>query len=314
MRKNIAFATVIAITLVIAAGCAQYVWYPVPVPGGNGNNQSEDIYVISEGESIDSTELQNIIDNYDGIKGPSKEKPVEIPVSEPLKIAKDFTFDGVKLVSENTSGASSFSMRSAGNEEEPIGIDLSSSTGDITLTIKNSTISGFGYAIKSNKAEGKQENGKVKSGSLSLIIENSTFSDCFKGLYATDIKNLMITGSTFDSMGTAATAGNVIGRSGSAIDINQMTAGGTITITNSTFINCGNKNEEGTTSGAIKIKVRGDIEDRADDIPWTAAGSFEKVTIQGCNFGDTEADKNRADVVLGTSKHASTDDFKYDIQ
>ena len=310
MRKNIAFATVIAITLVIAAGCAQYVWYPVPVPGGNGNNQSEDIYVISEGESIDSTELQNIIDNYDGIKGPSKEKPVEIPVSEPLKIAKDFTFDGVKLVSENTSGASSFSMRSAGNEEEPIGIDLSSSTGDITLTIKNSTISGFGYAIKSNKATGNKEaNGTVNGGSLTLIIENSDFSDCFKGLYATDIKDLTITGSIFKNMGTDAAGEDVVKRSGSAIDVNQMSAGGTITITNSTFTDCGST--KGTTSGAIKVKVRGGSDDEAKDIPATNVnGSLTGgLIIKDCTFSD-----NRRDVVIGTSQYASTGNFKYDIQ
>lgn len=308
MRKNIAFVAVIAITLVIAAGCAQYVWYPVPVPGGNGNNQSEDIYVISEGESVDSAKLQDIIDNYDGIKGPSKENPVEIPVSAPLKIAKDFTFDGVKLVSENTSGASSFSMRSAGNEEEPIGIDLSSSTGDITLTIKNSTISGFGYAIKSNKATGNKEaNGTVNGGSLTLIIENSYFSDCFKGLYATDIKDLTITGSTFIKMGTDAAGEDVVKRSGSAIDVNQMSAGGTITITNSTFTNCGST--KGTTSGAIKVKVRGGSDDEAKDIPATNVnGSLTGgLIIKDCTFSD-----NRRDVVIGTSQYASTAAFDYE--
>ena len=300
MRKNIVFAFLIAITLAIAAGCNQYVLLPYPVPGGS-STQSDNIYVISG--DIGNVNLQNIINNYDGIKGPSKENPVEIPVSAPLKIAKDFTFDGVKLVSENTSGASSFSMRSAGNEEEPIGIDLSSSTGDITLTIKNSTISGFGYAIKSNKATGNKEaNGTVNGGSLTLIIENSDFSDCFKGLYATDIKDLTITGSTFINMGTDAAGEDVVKRSGSAIDVNQMSAGGTITITNSTFTNCGST--KGTTSGAIKVN-------EAKDIPATNVnGSLTGgLIIKDCTFSD-----NRRDVVIGTSQYASTGNFKYDIQ
>ena len=307
IRKNIVFEFLIAITLANAAGCNQYVLLPYPVPGGS-STQSDNIYVISG--DIGNVNLQNIINNYDGIKGPSKENPVEIPVSAPLKIAKDFTFDGVKLVSENTSGASSFSMRSAGNEEEPIGIDLSSSTGDITLTIKNSTISGFGYAIKSNKATGNKEaNGTVNGGSLTLIIENSDFSDCFKGLYATDIKDLTITGSTFINMGTDAAGEDVVKRSGSAIDVNQMSAGGTITITNSTFTNCGST--KGTTSGAIKVKVRGGSDDEAKDIPATNVnGSLTGgLIIKDCTFSD-----NRRDVVIGTSQYASTGNFKYDIQ
>ena len=314
MRKNIVFAFLIAITLAIAAGCNQYVLLPYPVPGGS-STQSDNIYVISG--DIGNVNLQNIINNYDGIKGESKESPTQIPVKEPLIIAKDFTFEAVELTPAATSGASLFAARSDENKELPIGINLSGSTDDITLTIRDSKISGFGYAIMSNKANGSKEddpNSSVNPGSLTLIIENSDFSDCFKGLYATDIKDLTVTDSTFTNMGTDAFGEDVVTRSGSAIDINQMSAGGTIKITNSTFTNCGS--DKGSTSGAIKIKVRGDIDDFATDTPATNVnGSLEEVIIKDCKFG-TEAGgvANRADVVLGTSHYASTDDFEYDIQ
>ena len=189
MRKNIVFAFLIAITLAIAAGCNQYVLLPYPVPGGS-STQSDNIYVISG--DIGNVNLQNIINNYDGIKGESKESPTQIPVKEPLIIAKDFTFEAVELTPAATSGASLFAARSDENKELPIGINLSGSTDDITLTIRDSKISGFGYAIMSNKANGSKEddpNSSVNPGSLTLIIENSDFSDCFKGLYATDIKD-----------------------------------------------------------------------------------------------------------------------------
>ena len=309
MRKNIVFAFLIAITLAIAAGCNQYVLLPYPVPGGS-STQSDNIYVISG--NIGNVNLQNIINNYDGIKGESKESPTKIPVKEPLIIAKDFTFEAVELTPATTSGASLFAARSDENKELPIGINLSGSTDDITLTIRDSKISGFGYAIMSNKANGSNEddpNSSVNPGSLTLIIENSDFSDCFKGLYATDIKDLTVTDSTFTNMGTDAFGEDVVTRSGSAIDINQMSAGGTITITNSTFTNCGST--KGTTSGAIKVKVRGGSDDEAKDIPATNVnGSLTGgLIIKDCTFSD-----NRRDVVIGTSQYASTGNFKYDIQ
>ena len=307
MRKNIVFAFLIAITLAIAAGCNQYVLLPYPVPGGS-STQSDNIYVISG--DIGNVNLQNIINNYDGIKGESKESPTQIPVKEPLIIAKDFTFEAVELTPAATSGASLFAARSDENKELPIGINLSGSTDDITLTIRDSKISGFGYAIMSNKANGSKEddpNSSVNPGSLTLIIENSDFSDCFKGLYATDIKDLTVTDSTFTNMGTDAFGEDVVTRSGSAIDINQMSAGGTITITGSRFTNCGD--EAGTTSGAIKVKVRGAEDDKATDIPAICHGSLGNLIIKDCTFSD-----NRRDVVLGTSQYASTAGFKYDIQ
>ena len=148
-----------------------------------------------------------------------------------------------------------------------------------------------------------------------MVIENTDFSNCFKGLYATDIKNLTVTGGTYEDMGTASTTeDNVIKRSGAAFDINQMYAGGgNITFTGVTFKNCGGSDTPSkTTSGAIKVKVRGSEDDKATDIPKiTTPGAIKSLTVKNCTF-----DGNRADVVLGTSGYESTGNFKVndDIQ
>ena len=85
-------------------------------------------------------------------------------------------------------------------------------------------------------------------------------------------------------------------RSGAGFDIDQRTKGGSISITGSTFTNCGKPassegydvgSDDVLTSGAIKIKVRFDKGDK------TAA--FDSVEIIGNTFSG-----NRADIVLGT--------------
>lgn len=86
-----------------------------------------------------------------------------------------------------------------------------------------------------------------------------------------------------------------------------MVAGNSIVIEDSTFSQCGaGKGTTGTTSGAIKVKVRRDKD--AKDIPQDANGQFTNgVTIKNCTFSDD----NRADVVLGTSSIAHTADFDF---
>ena len=113
--------------------------------------------------------------------------------------------------------------------------------------------------------------------------------------------------STFTDMGRGATGTGVIERSGSAIDINQMSAGEIITITDSSFTNCGGA--DGTTSGAIKVKVRGGKDDIETDIPAAAAGSLKKLIVNDCYFSG-----NRADIVIGTKNHPSTGEFDKDLQ
>ena len=242
-------------------------------------------------------------DDYDGVKGTTGSV---ITVDEPIVLTKDFVFDSVTLDGGRTESDS---------KENPIGINLSSSRSDITITIKDSELKNFGYAITSNKAEGKGADGKVNSGSLTLIIENTDFSNCFKGLYATDIKNLTVKGGSFVDMGAESVSTTVVTRSGSALDINQMINGGTISITGATFEKCGKVGDTNVTSGAIKIKTRGGEEDKATDIPTIENGvSFEKLVVKDCIFGTGE-DANRYDVVLGTSGYSTTKNIKtIDIQ
>lgn len=257
------------------------------------------LYSLTENKNY--SDIKEVLKNYDGIKGKSG---VVLTVDETIKLDKSFTFEDISLkggqIEQNA-------------DESPIGIDLSDSTGDITLTIKNSKLQDFGYAICSNKANGKGENGTVNNGSLTLVIENTDFSNCYKGLYATDIKNLTVEGGTYDGMGKAATTENdVVKRSGAAFDINQMYAGGgNITFTGVTFKNCGGSDTTSkTTSGAIKVKVRGGEDDAATDIPAiTNAGKITSLTVKDCTF-----EGNRADVVIGTSGYHSTSNFGYSIQ
>ncbi len=257
------------------------------------------LYSLTENKNY--SDIKEVLKNYDGIKGKSG---VVLTVDETIKLDKSFTFEDISLKGGQTEQNA---------DESPIGIDLSDSTGDITLTIKNSKLQDFGYAICSNKANGKGENGTVNNGSLTLVIENTDFSNCYKGLYATDIKNLTVEGGTYDGMGKAATTENdVVKRSGAAFDINQMYAGGgNITFTGVTFKNCGGSDTTSkTTSGAIKVKVRGGEDDAATDIPAiTNAGKITSLTVKDCTF-----EGNRADVVIGTSGYHSTSNFDYSIQ
>ena len=263
------------------------------------NNAELNLLIVETSKKL--SELGKL-SGYDGIKGTSRN--VVLTFDKPLQLTDEsFYFESITLDGggEEKDG-----------KEDPKGIDFSTSRKNVSLTIKDCNVREFGYAISSNKANGNGETGTVNKGSLTLIIENSSFSDCFKGLYATDIRNLKITDSDFKDMGTHSTSTGVVDRSGSAIDVNQMSAGEIISITGSSFTRCGDPNEtdEKITSGAIKVKVRGNGDDDEKDIPYVAAaGSLTLLRIQDCEFSD-----NRADVVLGTSGHASTAAFAADIQ
>ena len=259
-------------------------------------------YYILEGNESYSKIKSAIKDEHIGIKGKSSD--VVLTIDEPVYLERNFAFENITLKG---------TAESPYNKENPHGIDFKNSTDDVTLTLKHVKMSEFGYAISSNKANGSEKddsNSSVNLGSLTLVIDRSEFSNCFKGLYATDITNLTITNSKFSNMGEAAEGTDVVKRSGSAIDVNQMIAGESIVIMNSEFTNCGNEGAEGTTSGAIKVKVRGGEDDEATDIPAICSGSFsEGLTVSGCIFSD-----NRADVVIGTSSYESTGKFTADIQ
>ena len=86
-------------------------------------------------------------------------------------------------------------------------------------------------------------------------------------------------------------------------DINQFAKGGDIVIYDSTFTDCGNAG----TSGAIKIKVRGGIQDAATDVPRNQTGSLESVLIQDCKFNNNK----NGDLVLGTGSAGANPQFTY---
>ena len=265
-------------------------------------NNSLNYYILTESKKY--SEIKSAIaDEYIGIKGKSSSEVV-LTIDEPVYLERDFAFENIALKGN---------AESPYDKENPHGIDFKDSTEDVTLTLKHVKMSEFGYAISSNKANGRKDtdpNSNVNPGSLTLVIDRSEFRNCFKGLYATDIRNLTITNSKFSNMGEASEGTDVVKRSGSAIDVNQMIYGESIKIMNSEFTNCGKEGNEETTSGAIKVKVRGGEDDEATDIPAICSGSFsEGLTVSGCIFSD-----NRADVVIGTSSYESTGKFTADIQ
>ena len=162
------------------------------------------------------------------------------------------------------------------------------------MTLKNVDFKDFTHAITIGG-----------SGTVDLTISGGTFDNCYKGLYASRLGDLNVSGVTMKNIGIASKAGSdsaegekpKMDRSGAGFDIDQRTKGGSISITGSTFTNCGNptssevettdETEAKLTSGAIKIKVRPS---------YSAEASFESVEITGNEFNN-----NRADIVLGTT-------------
>ena len=149
--------------------------------------------------------------------------------------------------------------------------------------------------------------GKRGEAVSSLTVTGVEFSDIpSKGIYGEAIGDLSVTDNTFGTTGTG-TGGSLpeIQRSSAAIDINQTMAGGNVTISGNKFNNCGT--EDGSTSGAVKIKVRnipveqaagqaGDFEEGA-----TYVGSFESITVERNTYTDCVRD-----IVLGTGYVAET--------
>ena len=228
------------------------------------SNNVGDVLFVEEGTTID--DIQTIIDDgyYDGIVGTGTER-VAIAATDTLTLSRDFTFENVSLDGQRDE-----------NDvpgDSPIGINLSSSEEDISVSFINSELKNFGTAIMSNRAS------DPTNGLLTLTIEDSAFSGCYKGLYATNIEDLVVKNSTFNDMGAESAAPSnpdnpsiedKRNRSGSAFDINQMSSmGNSIQISESTFTYCGDYEDttDSTTSGAIKIKLRGNDGDTASDVP-----------------------------------------------
>ena len=277
-------------------------------PSTEPSEPTEKIYTLEKDTKV--SEIENLA-SYDGIEGNGKtSESYVLTVDETINLTNDFTFKNIILKGtrdENSAKAS----------DNPIGINLSDSTTEITINIINADVSSFGTAIMSNKVTGSDGSKTFKDKSmLTLNIEGSTFHDCYKGLYATNLKDLKVTGSTFTNMGADSVAApddpntsDLIKRSGSALDINQMLSGDSIVIENSTFSQCGaaEDTQEKTTSGAIKVKVRGGDNETGTDIPENANGSFAAgLTVEKCTFNS-----NRKDIVIGTDKSVDSADFDF---
>ena len=149
--------------------------------------------------------------------------------------------------------------------------------------------------------------GKRGEAVSSLTVTGVEFSDIpSKGIYGEAIGDLSVKNNTFGTTGTGSDSEvPEIARSSAAIDINQTMAGGNVTISGNKFNNCGT--EDGSTSGAVKIKVRnipveqaagqaGDFEEGA-----TYVGSFESITVERNTYTDCVRD-----IVLGTGYVAET--------
>ena len=215
---------------------------------------------------------------------------INMEKADTLSISRDFGIENVAFVGKLPQGYTYPSTDSDGaNKTHAIDI-----TGKSSVTLKNVDFKDFTHAIT---IDGKSE-------TVDLTISGGTFDNCYKGLYASRLGDLGVSGVIMKNMGLASVAstGSDTGekpkmdRSGAGFDIDQRTKGGSISITGSTFTNCGKPApgsdgpadpDDELTSGAIKIKVRFDKGDK------TAA--FDSVEIIGNTFSG-----NRADIVLGT--------------
>ena len=212
---------------------------------------------------------------------------INMAATDVLAINRDFGIENVAFVGKLLQGCTYPSTDSDGaNKTHAIDI-----TGTCSVTLKNVDFKDFTHAITIGG----------DSGTVDLTISGGTFDNCYKGLYAARLGDLNVSGVKMKNMGLASVAGSGDGekpkmdRSGAGFDIDQRTKGGSISITGSTFTNCGKPDsptgaETGSddvlTSGAIKIKVRPS---------YSADASFESVEIAGNEFVN-----NRADIVLGT--------------
>ena len=261
---------------------------------------TENIYKLTKDTKV--SEIENLA-GYDGIEGNGKdgEGKYVLTIDKAITISKDFTFDNVILDGDRAK------TDSTSEPNTTAGINIDAGTSGVKISVTNSTVRNFGIAFFSADTT-------LSKGLLTMEITDSDFTGCYKGLYVTNLKDLAVKNSKFTDMGADSlgssdnpTTSDLMKRSGSAFDINQMVAGNSIVIEDSTFSQCGaGKGTTGTTSGAIKVKVRRDKD--AKDIPQDANGQFTNgVTIKNCTFSDD----NRADVVLGTSSIAHTADFDF---
>lgn len=217
-----------------------------------------------------------------------------------IKAAEGVTFSG-NIVIESSSVT-----RTTGANVTLEGVAFKGNGSGTAISVKNGSLTMTGGSITN------YDNGIVAGtrggAAVDISVDNVTFTELDeKDIYGEAFGKLIVSGSTFNGAGNDASgAGNpYTGRSAAAIDINQTVAGGSVSITGNTFIDCG---DNGSTSGAIKIKVRNiPVEQSYGQAGNFAAehnelvGSFEAVSVTNNTFTNCSRD-----IVVGTGYVAKT--------
>lgn len=217
-----------------------------------------------------------------------------------IKAADGVTFSG-NIVIESSSVT-----RTTGPNVKLEGVAFKGNGSGTAISVKNGSLTMTGGSITD------YDNGIVAGtrggAAVDISVDNVTFTELDeKGIYGEAFGDLTVKNSTFNGAGNDASgAGNpYTGRSAAAIDINQTVAGGSVSITGNTFVDCG---DNGSTSGAIKIKVRdisveqsygqaGDFAAEHNEL----VGSFEAVSVTNNTFTNCSRD-----IVVGTGYVAKT--------
>ena len=221
-----------------------------------------------------------------------------------IKAADGVTFSG-NIVIESSSVT-----RTTGANVTIEGVAFQGNGSGTAISVKNGSLTMTGGSITN------YDNGIVAGtrggAAVDISVDNVTFTELDeKGIYGEAFGKLIVSGSTFNGAGNDASgAGNpYTGRSAAAIDINQTVAGGSVSITGNTFVDCG---DNGSTSGAIKIKVRNIPVEQS----YGQAGDFAAGSTYVGSFNDEDGDpvtvskntfKNCSrDIVVGTGYVADT--------
>ena len=217
-----------------------------------------------------------------------------------IKAADGVTFSG-NIVIESSSVT-----RTTGANVTLEGVAFKGNGSGTAISVKNGSLTMTGGSITN------YDNGIVAGtrggAAVDISVDNVEFTELDeKGIYGEAFGDLTVKNSTFNGAGNDASgAGNpYTGRSAAAIDINQTVAGGSVSITGNTFVDCG---DNGPTSGAIKIKVRnipveqsygqaGDFAAEHNEL----VGSFEAVSVTNNTFTNCSRD-----IVVGTGYVAKT--------
>lgn len=271
------------------------------------------IYTVSEGGST-ATAIVNTADMFKDALANEYVTAIELGASfgGTHTIDRDMTISAAEGVtfSGNIVIESSSVTRTTGPNVKLEGVAFKGNGSGTAISVKNGSLTITGGSIKD------YDNGIVAGtrggAAVDISVDNVEFTELDeKGIYGEAFGDLTVKNSTFNGADNDASgAGNpYTGRSAAAIDINQTVAGGSVSITGNTFVDCG---DNGSTSGAIKIKVR----DISVEQSYGQAGDFAAGSTYVGSFNDEDGDpvtvskntfKNCSrDIVVGTGYVADT--------